>query len=149
MIKSLDLGFVHGSCVDFNGKAILIVGPSGVGKSSLALQLIALGGTLVGDDQVVLTTDQQNILVSAPPNIAGQIEARGIGLLNCPNCPQSQLNLVIDMTSEQVARMPEPKTVAVGSQQITIIAGQGVQNLPVGAKILNLFGYSQFMDTPK
>ncbi|KAB7614819.1 serine kinase [Amylibacter sp. SFDW26] len=149
MITKLDLGLVHGSCVDFDGKSILAIGPSGVGKSSLALQLIALGGVLVADDQVVLSSGEKGVFVSTPQNIHGQIEVRGVGLLKCPNLDKSQLNLVVDMTLEQTKRLPDPKTVAIGSHHINFIAGKDVQNLPIAAKILNLFGYSQLMDTLK
>lgn len=149
MITELDLGLNHGSCVDFDGKSILAIGPSGMGKSSLALQLIALGGILVADDQVVLSSDGKAAIVSAPPNIQGQIEARGVGILKCPNVDKSQLNLIVDLALEQTARLPDLKTVAVGSHHVNLIAGKDVQNLPIVAKILNLFGYSQLMDPLK
>jgi len=149
VIKQLDLGYVHGSCVDFDGKSILAIGPSGAGKSFLALQLIALGGVLIADDQVVLSADETGIMVAPPPNIAGQIEVRGIGLLNCPYKAQSQLNLVVDLSAEQTQRLPDLKTVSIGSRDINLIAGKGVQNLPIATRILNSFGYSQSMDTLK
>ena len=45
---------VHGTCVEINGEAILIKGDPGVGKSSLALQLIDRGALLIADDQTCL-----------------------------------------------------------------------------------------------
>ncbi len=146
MISKLDLGYVHGSCVDFDGKSILCVGASGTGKTSLALQLIALGGTLVSDDQVVLTAEETGIYVSAPPTIEGQIEVRNIGILNCPNVKRSRLNLIVDMALEVSERLPVPKTIEVGSHHVNLIAGCNVANLPIAAQILNLYGYSHELD---
>ena len=45
---------MHATCVDINGSGVLIVGRSGSGKSSLAINLLALGSTLVADDQCEL-----------------------------------------------------------------------------------------------
>jgi len=52
LIKALDIGMKHASCVDFDGKGVLILGASGSGKSSLALACMSLGARLVGDDYV-------------------------------------------------------------------------------------------------
>ena len=45
---------MHASCVSYENHAVLILGPSGIGKSSLALQLMALGAVLVADDKTCL-----------------------------------------------------------------------------------------------
>ena len=51
MIK-LKIGIQHGSCVDFNGKGLLILGAPRSGKSSLAIACMSIGATLVGDDYI-------------------------------------------------------------------------------------------------
>jgi len=140
VITEIELGHVHGSCVDFNGKSILAIGPSGSGKTSLILDLIALGGVLVADDQVILSEDANGITVSAPHTIAGKIEVRGIGILSCPHVNMSYVNLIVDLSAEPLMRLPEINTVKIGSVSIEIIAGGTVQNLPITAKILNLYG---------
>ena len=143
MILTIDPGRVHGTCVDFDGKSVLAIGPSGSGKSSLALQLIALGGVLVADDQVTLTTDATGIDVTPPQTISGRIEARNIGILNCPFVTTSRLVLVVDMAAAPKQRLPELQMVKIGPHHVDVIAGKGVNNLPIAAKLLTLFGRIQ------
>lgn len=140
MICEIKLGAVHGSCVDFDGKCVLAIGPSGSGKSALALNLIALGGVLVADDQVILSSSESGVDASAPKVIAGKIEVRNVGILCCPHINMSRLNLVIDLTAKPQRRMPETSFVKIGTHQVEVIAGAGVTNLPIAAKLLNLFG---------
>ena len=45
---------IHASCVAIDGRALLIEGASGDGKSDLALRLIDRGATLVSDDYTCL-----------------------------------------------------------------------------------------------
>jgi len=143
VIAELKPGAVHGSCVDFDGKAILAIGPSGSGKSSLALSLIALGATLVSDDQVILTADDKGITVSPPQVIAGKIEARHIGIVNCPFVDTSRLYLVVDLSTHPKQRMPDLSSMTIGSHIIEVISGKDVPNLPIVAKLLTLFGRGQ------
>jgi HPr kinase/phosphorylase len=143
VISRIKLGTVHGSCVDFDGKSILVIGASGCGKSTLALSLIALGGILVSDDQVVLSNGINGVDVSSPKTISGKIEARNIGILTCPYIDRSRLNLVIDLTKTTQHRLPEIHSVNIGVHHVEIIAGSGVANLPIAAKLLNLFGRDQ------
>ena len=143
MISEIETGYFHGSCVDFNGKSILAIGASGSGKSSLALGLIALGGDLISDDQVILTDDDKGVIVTSPSSIRGKIEAYSVGVLNCPNRENGYLQLVIDLSVEPKKRFPEPATVQIGSHDIEVIAGKGVSNLPMAAKLLTLYGRHQ------
>ncbi len=146
MISEIKLGAVHGSCVDFDGKSILAIGPPGSGKSTLALNLIALGGLLVADDQVVLSDSENGVIVSAPKAITGNIEARNIGILCCPNINKSRLNLVVDLTETSQRRMPDISFAKIGTHQLEVIAGLDVTNLPIAAKLLNLFGRIKCLD---
>ncbi len=88
---------------------VLIEGPSGSGKSALALQLIAFGARLVADDRVRigLRQDGQPQLL-APERLAGVIEARGAGLIRVPHLAAAPLRLVVDMGVPEPARLPEP-----------------------------------------
>lgn len=72
------------SAVSLQGRALLIEGPSGSGKSSLALALIDRGAVLIGDDAVTIAASDGRCLVSPPPRIAGLIEVRNIGLVTLP-----------------------------------------------------------------
>ena len=76
---------LHATCVAVDGRGLLILGPSGSGKSGLALRLIALGATLVSDDRTRITAHEGLLTATCPsPAILGLIEARGLGLLRAP-----------------------------------------------------------------
>jgi HPr kinase/phosphorylase len=93
-----------------DGAGILLRGPSGSGKSDLALRLIDGGARLVADDQTELRRTAAGITASAPPSIAGLIEIRGIGILPCPTIAAAPLRLVVDLVPpEQIERLPEPR----------------------------------------
>lgn len=72
------------SCVAVNGRAVLISGAPGSGKSSLVLALIDRGGMLVGDDGVRLEARDGRAWACPPPNIAGKLEIRNVGLADLP-----------------------------------------------------------------
>lgn len=73
---------MHASSVSLNGRAILIAGESGAGKSSLALALIDRGATLIADDQTVLSATNDRLFASPPARLAGQIEVRNLGIMS-------------------------------------------------------------------
>jgi serine kinase of HPr protein (carbohydrate metabolism regulator) len=108
---------VHGTCVALGRAAALLRGPSGSGKSDLALRFLFLARrgpaaleppTLVADDQVQLRRDGNRILVKAPESIRGRIEVRGVGIVEVKSHPDAELALVVDLVSpEEVPRMPE------------------------------------------
>jgi len=99
---------VHGTAVQLGRAGVLLRGPSGSGKSDLALRLIEAGACLIADDQVALAVDGGDLWLSAPPAIAGMIEARGLGILRLPRVPRAALRLVCDLVPrDQVERLPE------------------------------------------
>lgn len=69
------------TAVAIDGRALLIEGASGSGKSSLALALIDRGAILIGDDAVCMKKADDTLLASPPPNIAGMIEIRNVGIV--------------------------------------------------------------------
>jgi serine kinase of HPr protein (carbohydrate metabolism regulator) len=84
----------------------LITGPSGTGKSDLALRLLDRGFTLVSDDQTIVRKDGDRLLASAPPNIAGKLEVRGIGIVDMERLENVPVALVVELTSE-ITRLPD------------------------------------------
>ncbi|HEY6868656.1 MAG TPA: HPr kinase/phosphatase C-terminal domain-containing protein, partial [Novosphingobium sp.] len=72
------------TCVAIGGRAVLITGEPGSGKSSLALALIDRGALLVGDDGVALAARAGRLLASPAPATTGLIEVRNVGLLTRP-----------------------------------------------------------------
>lgn len=112
----------HGTAVSLDGRAVLIFGPSGSGKSELALRLIAYGCTLVGDDRVLVHTHDNPITVAAPPRCAGKIEARGIGILDAKIATDpAVLQFAIDMGRVATKRLPDPKSATVCGQVLPCI----------------------------
>ncbi len=97
---------IHASSVAIDGRAVLISGISGAGKSDLALRLIDRGFTLVSDDQTIVQKRGEQLHASAPPTIAGQLEVRGIGIVDMPHAGDVPVALVVELTSE-VQRLPD------------------------------------------
>ena len=83
------------TCVAIRGRGLLIEGPPGSGKSSLALALIDRGAVLVGDDGVELTVEDGRLLASPAPRIAGLLEIRNVGLLRYRVAERVPVSLVV------------------------------------------------------
>lgn len=99
---------IHATCVDVAGSSVLLRGPSGSGKSDLALRLIDRGAGLVADDQVELRLVDGALVATAPAVLAGLMEVRGLGLVRLPFVPLSPVRLVIDLdTVAEVERLPD------------------------------------------
>lgn len=97
---------LHATTVAHHGRAMALLGPSGSGKSSLALQLIALGAVLVSDDRTHLQREGATIFTAPPPNLAGLIEARHVGILALPHLTQVPLAQVVDLDELETDRLP-------------------------------------------
>jgi serine kinase of HPr protein (carbohydrate metabolism regulator) len=97
---------LHASTVALDGRAVMISGPSGSGKSDLALRLIDRGFKLVSDDQTLVRRSGERLVASAPPNIAGKIEVRGIGILDVDTVSDVPVALLVELTSD-IQRLPD------------------------------------------
>ena len=97
---------LHASTVAIGGRAVLITGPSGSGKSDLTLRLLDRGFTLVSDDQTVVRRENDRLIASAPPRIAGKLEVRGLGIVEMESAGDVPVALLVELTSE-VERLPE------------------------------------------
>jgi serine kinase of HPr protein (carbohydrate metabolism regulator) len=84
----------------------MISGPSGSGKSDLALRLIDGGFTLVSDDQTIVKRDGNLLLATAPPSIAGKLEIRGIGIVELEQVGDVPVALLVELTSD-IERLPD------------------------------------------
>jgi serine kinase of HPr protein (carbohydrate metabolism regulator) len=97
---------VHASTVALGGRAVLITGPSGSGKSDLTLRLLDRGFTLVSDDQTIVKKDGSRLIASAPPTIAGKLEIRGIGIVEMERSENVPVALIVELTGE-IQRLPD------------------------------------------
>lgn len=98
---------LQASAVVIAGRALLIEGPPGSGKSSLALALIDRGAGLIGDDAVTLTAKSGRLIAAPPPNIAGLLEVRGVGLTSLPVAPPAPVALILTLGGPLPERLPE------------------------------------------
>ncbi|SPF77714.1 HPr kinase/phosphorylase [Pseudoprimorskyibacter insulae] len=112
---------LHASAVAIGGRALVITGASGSGKSSLALDLMSRGAVLVGDDQVILERVDQQIFVRGEPRLAGLIEARGIGLLRADCVPRAQVIAVVSLDKTETERLPERHTTMLLGEPIPLL----------------------------
>lgn len=97
---------VHGSTVAKDGRAVLILGASGAGKSDLALRLIDRGFALVSDDRTIVKRDGDRLIASAPPTIAGKLEIRGMGIIDMPYEGDVPVALIVELKGE-IERLPD------------------------------------------
>jgi len=100
---------VHASCVAIDGFAVVLRGPSGSGKSDLALRLIDGGAALVSDDQTEIVRRGDRLLARPPGALAGLLEVRGLGIVRLPHLAEASIALVADLVpGAEVERLPEP-----------------------------------------
>ncbi len=124
-----DLGPIHGGLMARYRRGrwhgVLILGPSGSGKSHLALAALAAGWRLVADDRVILWPDAGKVFGRAHPQLTGQIEVRGLGIMRSPNPVLGfcQIDLVAQMVpQESIERFPDPAQTVLVGQSLPMIA---------------------------
>lgn len=113
MTPAAEQQLVYGTCVALGAVAALLRGPSGSGKSDLALRFVLgappqLGAALVSDDQLLVERRGDRLIARPPAAIAGKIEVRGIGIVELPYRAEADLRLIIDLADPaDVPRLPE------------------------------------------
>lgn len=137
------MDLIHATTVAVDGRALMIIGAAGRGKSALGLQMMALGAQLVADDQTALHNVDGALMAAAAPNISGLIEARGIGVLRANPVAQAQVMAVVDLDqvpspdAEAPMRLPAPSS--------TEFLGLKCRALPVVAADYAPAAYLQFL----
>lgn len=113
---------LHASCVAIQGRAVLIEGGSGEGKSDLSLRLIDRGAVLVSDDYTICRRRGGALEGCAPANIAGKIEVRGIGIVEMPHLENAPIALLI-MILESPPRLPDDiRTRRIAGIEVPVLA---------------------------
>ena len=115
--------------MDINGSGVLIVGSSGSGKSSLAINMLALGSKLVADDQCELVKKNNRFSVSKPASLPNSIEIRGVGLVSVPMVVETSLDWVVNMDEAEKERMPDLRFTEIGGYKIPTIFGKNMDDL--------------------
>lgn len=102
----------------------MLLGPSGIGKSDLALRLIDAGFVLVADDRVDLAAEGGAVIASGPDALAGLIEVRGIGIIRLPDSlARARVLLAVRLAPrETIERLPEAETTALAGLAVPSIA---------------------------
>ena len=102
---------INGTCVAINGQGVLIRGPSGSGKSDLALRLIDGGASLVSDDYCQIGLKDGVLTLKAPPPIKDKLEVRGYGIVKLTALAFVSVDLVVDLINDsEVDRIPDSNT---------------------------------------
>ncbi|MGZ8285404.1 MAG: HPr kinase/phosphorylase [Allosphingosinicella sp.] len=112
---------VHASCVAIGGRAVLLAGRSGAGKSDLAVRLIDRGAALVSDDYTELRCVGETLLARAPETIAGKIELRGVGLIALEPAADVPVCLYADLDAPP-DRLPDAATIRLAGLEIPRVA---------------------------
>jgi serine kinase of HPr protein (carbohydrate metabolism regulator) len=97
---------LHATAVALDGRAVLISGPSGSGKSDLALRMLDRGFVLVSDDRTIVRKEGTRLVASAPETIKGKLEVRGVGIVEMEHKNNLPVALVVELTRD-IQRMPD------------------------------------------
>lgn len=144
---------IHGTGLVLDGHGLVLRGPSGSGKSLLALLLLDAWDSrgkpakLVSDDRVEIAAEADGLTLHAPAAIEGLIELRGRGIVQRPFVRSAPLHLVVDLveatdrmleedalTTEllglPVARCPVPRAGKIDTLHQLLLVGEALRALP-------------------
>ena len=139
-----DRCLIHATAVAIDDRAVLLRGPSGSGKSDLALRLIDAAARLVADDQSELVRLGDRIVVRPPAAIAGLLEVRGIGIIRLAPLMEAPLALLADLVpAEAIERLPPPRLERILGLDLPLIAVAPFEASAVAKLRLALRVYSE------
>jgi HPr kinase/phosphorylase len=114
---------IHATCVALDGAGVLLCGPSGSGKSDLALRLIDGGARLVADDQVALSRIGSGLVARAPGALRGLLEVRGLGIVEMAALDAAPVVLAVDLVADDaVDRLPEARFCTLAGVAVPLVA---------------------------
>ena len=112
---------IQATAVSYKKRAILIQGPPGVGKTSLALQLIEKGAFLIGDDVVNIFIKNNKLYCKFKEKLKGIVEVRELGLVaGLKVSKAAPLLCVIRLHEKPSERLPKRKTISLLNKKIPV-----------------------------
>jgi HPr kinase/phosphorylase len=128
MTQSSPAPSIHATCVLVGARGVLIRGPSGSGKSRLALRLLQAAergrirfARLVSDDRTLVAASHGRLLARPVPALSGMIEIRGSGIRQLPHEPMAVIALVVDLATPG-ERLPRDNSVEVSGVRLDRLA---------------------------
>lgn len=121
---------IHASTIALNGAGALILGASGRGKSTLALQMMGLGCALVADDRTCLHIREGQLVASPPKAIAGQIEVRRFAILPAAHLSSAHIVCAVDLDHGEKQRLPDPSETVICGKALRLFHNPGKEVLP-------------------
>src|SRR3954463_10550179 len=121
---------IHATGLVLGKTGLILRGPSGTGKSLLALELMdewearELPAKLVSDDRIDIEATPRGLVMHAPKAIEGLIELRGRGIVSRPFAARAPLHLVVDLV-DSLERMVEEDAL------VTTLEGLSLPRCPV------------------
>lgn len=109
------------TCVAIGGRALLIEGAPGCGKSSLALALIDRGAVLIGDDSVLIERAGDRLIAQPHPHTRGLIEVRNLGLLTFPVAEQAPVALALALDEDAPRYVEAADTIAIAGLSVPLV----------------------------
>ena len=112
---------IQATAVSYKKKAILIMGKAGVGKTTLALNLIEKGATLIGDDFVKIFIKNNKLYCKHNEKLKGIIEIRELGLVSGFKVAKaSPVLCVIQLHKKTTERLPEQKSISLLDKKVPL-----------------------------
>jgi len=118
---------MHGVLVDVFQVGLLLLGPSGVGKSEVALELVMRGHRLVADDVVECHYRPPGMVFGAPADLLRHhLEVRGLGILNIKDLfgvtairERKRVDVVVRLVAARSA--PEPDRLGLDRRHYEVL----------------------------
>ncbi|MBC33986.1 MAG: aldolase [Rickettsiales bacterium] len=115
----------HATSVVLEDAGLMIAGPSGIGKSDLALRLIDSGATLISDDITICKKIGNELKLFAPKKTRGLLEVREIGIINVPYVENVRLLSIVILNMNNLERMPNERFKTIKGIKVPIFGLHG------------------------